>query len=705
LVSGINIDSSSKLTKIADNAFRNLTSLVGTITLPSKVDYVGESAFENTNITNLVFNSTLLRTISKNSFKNCKQLRVDLTIPASIYYIEEGAFNGSGIKSIVYNSALRGIRKEAFANCSSLVTMNEMPNTLNAIGDLVFANDTNLSLSSYNIKDSIKDFGNSIFSGVSKTNISVPAFWDDQPEGWIKGYAGQYQVRRGSTEIVLRTTYDKTRTMTDVRNLLTDNIGVQGLINKSVLNEYIDISSFPEVAQFKLEWIEETSTKINITVRYDKYFDSQGRTKNDDFKTDIRITLDKEEWNVFNFNTMTKLITGLAADHTNKSGWNGGHISIPSKYQGYNVEGIEKNALAGKQDILSVSFANGIKELYQGALNGCYNIAGSIVLPESLKKIGNGSLANLRGDITQLIIPNSLEFIDDYAFHNAYGIKSEIEFGDKLTSIGGRAFQGTRGMKGDLILPDSLTNLGEYAFDNSHFDGILKLSNNIEEIKIASFVGNSFKGDLIIPDSVKHLGKQCFNSGTFDGRLVLGKNIETTDTSIFNSSYNFIGDLIIPDKLQVITEGTFANLRGMAGKIVLPKNLKTVEKYAFHNSYSFTGDLMIPEGALEIGMYGFDGLKAINGNIYIPNSMTMPNYQIFANTGTTTAAVSVPKSWAQVAHGTGWRTGMNNYVQVIGRDSRQEQQQVEPKKDKVVNTKEIINEISNLKYFLFKKDN
>ncbi|MGL4948201.1 MAG: leucine-rich repeat protein, partial [Mycoplasma sp.] len=702
LVSGINIDSSSKLTKIADNAFRNLTSLVGTITLPSKVDYVGESAFENTNITNLVFNSTLLRTISKNSFKNCKQLRVDLTIPASIYYIEEGAFNGSGIKSIVYNSALREIRKEAFANCSSLVTMNEMPNTLNAIGDLVFANDTNLSLSSYNIKDSIKDFGNSIFSGVSKTNISVPAFWDDQPEGWIKGYAGQYQVRRSESIIVNRQGYDKTRTTTEINSILTDGVGVGAVINKSILNEYIDINTFPDKTTFKLKNSTGASSYTSIVITYDFYYDSNGNTKNANFTKDVNLRIDYETWDVFKFDVASKAITGLADNYTTKNGWNNGNITIPTKYQGYSVLKIGGNAFSSNQDIKSVSFSKGITSIDTGAFNSSYNISGTLVLPETLTFLGEGSLANLRGNITELHLPKSMKNIDLFAFHNSYGIKSKVTFSEGLENIGDYAFAGTSGLRGDLTLPNSLANLGFQGFMDSGFDGKLTIGNKLTTIRSNTFARNKFIGDLIIPDNIITIEEWGFNSSSNDGKLIMSKNLKTLGNSVFNSSYNLIGDLVIPNSIEVIGEGTFANLRSMAGTITLPSNLKTLVKFAFHNSGSFTGSLTIPNGTTTIQVHALSGLESIDGTIYIPNSVVMPTEPILAYTGTPEAVVSVPKSWTSVPEHTGWR--QDYWRGVIGRDSKQEQQ-AQPKKDKVVNTEEIIKEISNLKYFLFKKDN
>ena len=119
------------------------------IEIPSKVNYIPWSGFQNcTSLTRVVISegNTI---IGANAFKNCSSLS-DITIPNSINEIDQ----------------------EAFWDCSSLTSIN-LPEGLTSIGTYAFCSCS--SLSSVNIPNSITTLENGIFRACSSlTNILIP---------------------------------------------------------------------------------------------------------------------------------------------------------------------------------------------------------------------------------------------------------------------------------------------------------------------------------------------------------------------------------------------------------------------------------------------------------------------------------------------------------------------------------------------------
>ena len=100
----------------------NGNKLSGTLTIPSSVTSIGESAFNgnsdgSTNqISSLVFESNSnLQTIGNNAF-SYNQLSGTLTIPSSVTSIEYGAFSGNKINTLNLGSGLTSLGSLAFSN-------------------------------------------------------------------------------------------------------------------------------------------------------------------------------------------------------------------------------------------------------------------------------------------------------------------------------------------------------------------------------------------------------------------------------------------------------------------------------------------------------------------------------------------------------------------------------------------------------------
>ena len=229
-----------------------------------------------------------------------------------------------------------------------------------------------------------------------------------------------------------------------------------------------------------------------------------------------------------------------------------------------------------------IEFDAPITKIPAYAFYKCKNLTGDIVIPNSVKEIGekafydctgfNGTLtlsnalsvipedafrycSSLTGD---LVIPNSVKEIGNSAFGYCTGFNGTLTLSNKLETIGRSAFLGCSGFKGSLILPNSLTTIGEMAFQECKGFTDLTLPNALSVIPLQVFYGcKSLSGNLVIPASVKEIGKLAFYSCTAlngdsenPSQITLPESLEKIHDSVFRYCNN-----IKTIKFQSLPEG------------------------------------------------------------------------------------------------------------------------------------------------------
>ena len=97
-------------------------------------------------------------------------------------------------------------------------------------------------------------------------------------------------------------------------------------------------------------------------------------------------------------------------------------------------------------------------------------VNGKAIIPEGIERIGNCMFyidafynqTEIYNDLNEVILPNSIKHIGNGSFWNCYGLE-KINFPDGLVSIGNSAFYNCR-MLSSVTLPSSVINIGNSAF-------------------------------------------------------------------------------------------------------------------------------------------------------------------------------------------------------------------------------------------------
>ena len=215
---------------------------------------------------------------------------------------------------------------------------------------------------------------------------------------------------------------------------------------------------------------------------------------------------------------------------------------------------------------------------------------------------------NLTGD---LVIPNSVKEIGELAFCYCTGLNGTLTLSSKLKKIGGTAFKESE-FKGTLKLPNSLTDIGGSAFMDCKYFTSLELSNALSVIPGFAFKGwVGLSGKLVIPNSVTEIGENAFSGCTgFKGSLTLPSSVTTIGTSAFTSCQGFT-------------------------KLELPNTLSVIPTQAFMDCRNLSGELEIPASVTEIGDYAFNGCKKLNaetGRVTLPKSLKKIGDNVFLDT-------------------------------------------------------------------------
>ena len=166
-----------KVTKIVEGAFSYCSQLSGALIIPDDVKEIEQYAFrECSNLSSLSLPYGL-ESIGDNAFRNCSSLSGTLELPSSIKRIGGSAFVGcSGFTGqLVLPEGLTWLGDEAFYQCSGFTGDLIIPESLTSIGRFTFCRCNGLN-GQLIMHDELKELGQNVFDRCSfQGELKLPA--------------------------------------------------------------------------------------------------------------------------------------------------------------------------------------------------------------------------------------------------------------------------------------------------------------------------------------------------------------------------------------------------------------------------------------------------------------------------------------------------------------------------------------------------
>lgn len=235
---------------------------------------------------------------------------------------------------------------------------------------------------------------------------------------------------------------------------------------------------------------------------------------------------------------------------------------------------------------------------------------GSLTIPPSVTKIGEGAFANVDG-LKTIIIPGTCKEIGKNAFNGNKTLENVI-MQDGVEKIGEAAFKNCINLK-NVKMTDSVTTLGTEAFmENRNLENIT-LSNSITEIPTYAFYNNVKLKEIKLPNNLKKINGNAFTNCESIETINLPENVESIEGSAFGNcknlknfniaekNKNFIyenGILLNSEKTKMVCVLSTA-IKG--NTFVVPNNIKSLESNVISN-YSQITRVEIPKSVSSISV-------------------------------------------------------------------------------------------------------
>ena len=572
------------VTAIGDWAFFGCSGFTGNLTIPNSVTIIGSDAFGNCSGFNgklTVGNSVTV--IGGWAFADCSGFTGSLTIPNSVITVGEGAFFVcSGFTGgLIIGDSVTEIGDYAFDSCDGFSLITNLSETPPTLGDEVFWEwDSNIS-------------------------VCVPCGFEEAYVSLFWGGFGNFVGMCGGTVTVIASP-DEGGTVTGGG---TFEAGQSCTVTATINEGYL----FANWTQNGI--LGSSETEYTFYVAGDMvlvaHFVPDGNIV---FSDDNVKSICLAHWDTNGDDELSYL---EAASVTELSNYFRNNSEITSFEE--------------------LQYFIGLTTISSGAFYECNNLSGSLLIPNSVRAIGDFAFCRCSALSGSLNIPNSVSTIGNAAFSECSGFTGSLTIGNSVTSIGDLAFAGCSGFTGSLTLGNSVTTIGTSAFGScSGFTGSLTIPNSVTTIGRSAFRGCSgLTGSLTIGNSVTAIDESAFwNCSGLTGSLTIGNSVTMIGNDAFFNCYRLRAIVSLADMPPTLGNGVFDNV-----PITIPVYVPchAVEDYQAANCWSnFTN--IAEECSVEVSVMvnPFEGGTTtgagiyIGGDICVLSATSSPGY-IFGN--------------------------------------------------------------------------
>ncbi len=480
--------------------FSDENQVMESVVLPSKLQKVGDRAFQNNNLTEIAFPETLTE-IGLAAFQKNQLARIIL--PNSVTTMGGGAFGSNKtLQSVTLSSKLTDIPAGAFG-CSGVDYMEGFSEII--------------------IPEGVKTIGNNAFAGNNFTNISIPSTVTS---------IGNYAF---STSSALTSS-----------TVLTLSEGLETIGSRAFRNQNIASVNLPYTVQglsanvFEKQYTdaENAITKVRVQ-NYTQYTDKE-KFKDSTYH---EYEINADSYSVWDFTYNGTVITGLSQMGELKRPLNK-NLVLPNQ----NVDGDYITEIAAGKPGEYGTF---------GVENEIFE---AVILPVELKKIGNFAFRDNR--ITTIVFPEKLENIGIQAF--AQNTLEDVVLPDSVTTLGGAAFTSNSTLKRVVLSKNISEIPASAFLNNTSAPNFVSVTipEGVASIGNMAFAGNSFS-EVVIPTTVTKIGSSAF-AQTPERRTITKVKLPSGLVEIGAKAFkdSALTRIDIPRGLQKLAKDTFTNAGG-----------------------------------------------------------------------------------------------------------------------------------------------
>ena len=514
----------SSITEIGFNAFEGLTGLES-VNIPGSVAKVGANLFKGcSNLSkievapsNPLYDSregcnAIIETASNTLLIGC----MGTVIPNSVTSIADEAFKScKGLKSVVIPESVKRIGRSAFEDCSGLASLS-IPANFEKIGESAFLNCTGLN--SIDTKDGSNAIirANELILGCATTKI---------PASVKKiGYRAFYHCH-----------FDEPLELTE---------GVEEISEEAFMlcSGFVEIELPASLKSLGKNAFACLDMLISIKVNpANRYFDS------------------REDCNAIVRTKDNTLLLGCE------------NTVIPQSIKTIG-ESAFSNCKANKAIVLPEGLENIEREAFMN-----YKSAAPLSLPSSLKTIAPKAFASCNALAPELVIPGTVKEIGDSAFQFSYGVQT-VTIGKGVKTIGASAFQRLDQVK-SIVIPEGVQKIGGSCFAACDNLETVTLPSSLKDLGGGAFIVSGLK-EIVIPSGVNVIKESTFASCMWLEKVTLPNTIQRIENKAFWNCRS-LEPFPLPEKLEYLGDDVFVE-DGRITEIYIPAGVKEIG----HQPYS-----------------------------------------------------------------------------------------------------------------------
>lgn len=333
--------------------------------------------------------------------------------------------------------------------------------------------------------------------------------------------------------------------------------------------------------------------------------------------------------------------------------WNtmmlGQDIFIPRMLDGYTVTEIADEAFAvieyNENGIPLIKYDR--NKIFENYLNAG---ADSLVIPDTVKTIGEKAFWGISFATKAITIPQSVEYIGAGAFSQIYGIeKFEVISGNPVyTTIDGVLYNKREKMlvsfpcdkdAANFTIPDGIKHIEDYAFWNNQIkigDATIIFPSTLETIGEFSFAyafdNCDAKRGIVFPASLIKMEKGAFYGCKGDFSFDLSKT-KIKEISAYTFAHDqkegTIDALLFPSELKTIGDSAFLKCNIRFEKI--PSSVVEIKNNAFRKANFWSDFAIDSDSELQIiGEYAFSGCGTPE-SLFLPAKLEVIGSHAFSN--------------------------------------------------------------------------